>query len=545
MNIQLQGAIAFSGFQVPGGCSVTQVTVNGVPTGFTVDPSGKVTTFGLTTNADTIYGIALTGTQTAANALKHKPRALIFGCSIAAQSGIAFAGLNNAGPDQRSGTATFTASAVQTLAQGAKVAFCTYTGEVETNTIASAVSASTSMPLTVPTKRLIRASAAGTWSSYTTDQPSGIRQGIGLVTGALAFLGWPADVINPTYGYGGATLQQLVQDLPAYLARTRPEVVFLHLLENSIPVDDWTTVIKPLLGNAIRQCRKFGAVPFVFSSVPSTTFNTAGICTTFDQQNAYINGGGLLADFPYAVPVDVSNPWLDRAQLVNNKRQPIAGISSDGIHPDGNTRYTVAAYVAPQIAPYLPAGSNAAGTPGALNANPAMTGTTGTLSNATGTVATSYSLTGEAGVTAVGSKNADGSQKVVMSVAGASNLGTTRTLFNNTALTLPINFGPTSALRARVKVRVNSQANMSLIQPQIVFSGGETHSVGQNETNWVIDPAIVGQVLTLESAPVPVPNGATTAQLQLLLRPQTLGSPSGVTLDVDVISFELEPSSVL
>lgn len=476
-----------------------------------------------------------------------RPRLLVFGNSIAAQSAVAFDGVNNAGAsDQRASTATFIAGSSQTISSGAKIAIRNYTGEVETTTVSGTVTASTSIPLTTPLRKMVRASSNGTFTVYTTDQPSNIRQNLGPISAAIAMLGYPVEIINPSYGYGGATIQQVVADLPNFLRRCRPHYVALHLMENSVVTGEaWETVLKPWLHRAVEECLRFGATPIVYSAVPANTVNDAAKSAVWDSQNTYINGGGLQAAYPQCRTVDLSTPWLDTTATTS--RPPVAGVATDGIHPDGNRRFYVASFTLDTLRAILPE-YNGDRVNAALNANATLSGTGGSTSGA-GTVtnngiAASYTVTPAAGVAVTASKNADGSQKLVMSIAGASNISSTDLLLTNAAYSVPTNFGPNTALRGWVKIRINSQANMALIYPQLTFSGGEVHSSGQNETNLATDSALVGQTITLDMAAVPVPGGATTATMSIRIRPQTLSSPSGVTLDLDVMECGIEPAAI-
>jgi hypothetical protein len=472
-----------------------------------------------------------------------RPRLLVFGNSIASQSAALFVGASTlAASDVRSGATSITAASAQTISAGAKIVYRVYTGEWETNTVASTVTAATTIPLTTPTRKAIRSGSL--FTVYATAGFSNIRQSFGMISTANAMLGGAAEIIYPGYGYGSATIQQVVSDLPAMLARTNPHFVALHLLENSVATgESWEGVLKPWLHRAVEECLRFGATPIVFSCLPYTVVNDAAKSAVWDAQKTYILDGGLVAAYPQCRVVDASNPWLDTSFAT--ERRPLASIASDGVHPDSTKRFYVGAQIVDTLAKILPSAR-----PGralsCLNANPTLTGTGGSSSGAgwSGSVATSYTATAEAGVTAVGSKNADGSQKLVMSIAGASNVGTTRLLLTCTNYTVPLNFGAGMAIRFYVKLRVNSATNISLIYPSLNFSGGETHSVGQNEADNATDPAMQGRELVLESTSIPVPDGATTMSLILNIRPQTLVSPSGVTDDIDVIELGVEPSVI-
>jgi hypothetical protein len=472
-----------------------------------------------------------------------RPRLLVCGNSIAAQSAALFTGTTAlSAADVRSGATSLTALSAQTISAGAKIAYVTYTGEWEINTVASAVTASTTIPLTNPTKKLIRSSS--TFTVYATAWFSNIRQNLGMISTANAMCGGAAEIVYPGYGYGSSTIQQICADLPTLLRRTRPHYVALHLLENNVATgESWDSVLKPWLHRAVEECLRFGATPIVFSCVPSNSVNDAAKSAVWDAQAAYINGGALKAAYPQCRTVDVSTPWLDTS--FPTQRRPLSSIASDGIHPDTTKRFYVGTFVYPELLSILPTAlENRALS--CFNANPTLTGTGGSGSGAgwSGSVATSYTATAEAGVTAVGSKNTDGSQKLVMSIAGASNISTTRLLFTCANYTIPNNFGLGMAVRFFAKIRVNSATNISLIYPTLTFSGGEVHSIGQNETDNSTDTEMQGRILVLESTSVPVPDGATTMSLALLIRPQTIGSPSGVAADIDIIEMGVEPAVI-
>lgn len=482
--------------------------------------------------------------------LTRRPRLLVFGNSIAAQSGHAYDGVNNSGAsDLRAGTTAFVSGSAQTISAGAQIAYRTYTGEPEVNTVASAVSASTAVPLTNKTARMVRASAAGTFTVFATQAPGNYRGNWGIVSAAIGMLGFPVEIVTPSYGYGGATIQQMVADLPMYLARTTPHYVALHLLENNMTTGETWASIKPWLCRAVEECLRVGAVPLVFSSVPSTTVNDVARSGVWDAQRAYVTGTGagtLEADYPAARGIDVSSPWLDTAATTS--RPPVSGIATDGIHPDGARRFYCANTVRAKLSDIFPSYIYSDRPMACFNVNPKLAGTGGATAGAgtqTGSVvAANYTSTAQSGVTAVLSKNADDTQKIQFAVPGASNISNTDLVLQCQSYSLPTNVGPTAAVRAYIKFRVNAQANMALFYPQLVMSGGESYSVGQNETNMLTDPTLIGKIITAETPAVLVPPGTTSMLINARLRPQTLVSPSGCTADIDVIEMGIEPAAV-
>jgi hypothetical protein len=291
---------------------------------------------------------------------------------------------------------------------------------------------------------------------------------------------------------------------------------------------------------------RWGADVWVCSSVPSTSFNTAAMCAVFDSQKAWTMGtaaGTLGGDFPMAHGINLSDAWRDTTQDASNKRQPLTGIT-DGIHPDGAHRFYCASLVLSQFQALLPTYSGSL-TSGCMSANPTLTGTGGSRTGGgtvTGLVATNFTATADAaGTTLTVSKNADDSQKIVLSIPSGANISTTKSHMDSAAFALPTNYGSTNYVRGVVKLRVNSQSGMSLVYPELKMSTGELYSCGQMETAWVSDAQAQGKVLILKTPPVPVSDGATTATITLWMRPTT--SATNVALDIDIFAMGIEPAT--
>ena len=68
--------------------------------------------------------------------------------------------------------------------------------------------------------------------------------------------------------------------------------------------------------------------------------------------------------------------------------------------------------------------------------------------------------------------------------------------------------------------------------------------VAHTSGTFATDLAALKWELIVDLAAVPVPGGATTASMSLRIRPQTVGSPSGTAMDVDVIEMGVEPASI-
>ena len=250
------------------------------------------------------------------------------------------------------------------------------------------------------------------------------------------------------WGYSGGTSTQMVPYIAACLAAYRPGVVFLHLFENdilSLTLADSYTNLK----TAIRACKDAGAIPVVFSCLPSMSYTTTAHRDYFGQLNDLIFEE--CAKQAGAIAVDVSGAYIDTA---NTYPQPLSGYiygaPDNTVHPNVKGNIVLSGWIYDQIAhlfhrpKYRVNGKMDGNAILSAIPNPCMAGTTGTLgTNATGAsgVAASWtaSAVGTAGMAVVCSKVADGtkfSQNLAGSFSGTAAVsGDTTYFYNDNATT--------------------------------------------------------------------------------------------------------------
>jgi lysophospholipase L1-like esterase len=107
----------------------------------------------------------------------------------------------------------------------------------------------------------------------------------------------------------------------------------------------------------------------------------------------------------------------------------------------------------------IPGSQNAADLSRASNSNPLLTGTTGRLQTATGTVATSWELNGgfAGGASVIGSKelDADGKERQVITISGSYSTSTRRVTFNNYAA-VPISLATGDVVEGIAEIEIPS-----------------------------------------------------------------------------------------
>ncbi len=459
-----------------------------------------------------------------------RKRLLVYGNSIASQSTVALAQATTASSAANAGATSIVVASVSGVSSGTKLAVGLYDGSVHLTT-ASANPVGNTVALTHPLPRYMRVSAPVV--PYTTARSGLVRQGAGPISTAVMMLGMPVE-LTAGYGYGGATMGELIADLPRVLESVRPHFVALHLYENSIPAGATLAQCQAWTRAAVRIARGFGAVPIICTSVPSTSISNASRSAVFDGILAWVRTLG-------EEYVDFSSPWLD--PTATTSRPPASGWATDGVHPDAARRFSAGVYALDTLARVL--GSSAASYADMdLGSNTLLAGSGGTATSLVGgsVVAAGYTIAADAGVTATASKTSDDRQRLVMSVAGASNISsTTLTALKSVAVTAAA--GGSVVVRAVCRVRVEDLTQISMLLFQVQCSGGEVYSVAQ-DAGLAQDPALTGRTLTLETPAFVVPEGATTIQPQLRLRPVTVASPSGVTASIVIEEMAVIPAAL-
>lgn len=473
-----------------------------------------------------------------------RPTLLVFGNSLAGQANIVLAAnTTTTTANALAGSTSLTVVSSAAFTAGDKVAIQLYTGEIFKTTIAS-VPDGTHLTLTDKLPNYVRGDVGQSVQRYTTDKPSGIRRQGGTIAAAMSLLGNPVNIVQG-YGYGGGLGKDMPADLALCLRRVRPQYVYLQLFENDIGAGAPLADMQALARAAVDMCVKSGARPMVATPFPSTSYNSDPKVAVYDALKTYILTS-LLALYPTMIPINCSEAWVDPA--APTRRNPLTAVSADGIHPKQAKWPYVGSVIAPQIAPALQADGVLMIDPSkwsdmALTLNALMTGTGGTKAGAgapTGNAPDGWTFTAEAGVTLALSKTGEGYQRMDYSVAGASNISSTRALFSQSK-TLAINMSGGQMVKGFVLARLNSLANISMFYPAITFSGGEVYS-GHQDADDMTDTVLPGNVIMRETAPLEVPLGTTTAFFEVALRPLTLGSPSGVSASIDIIAAGIIPA---
>jgi hypothetical protein len=173
-----------------------------------------------------------------------------------------------------------------------------------------------------------------------------------------------------------------------------------------------------------------------------------------------------------------------------------------------------------------------------------LTGAGGTASNLQGgsVVPDSTTITAQAGVTLTTSREPSGALKFDVAIPGASNVSSTQATLVQT-YTFPATWAPDTFVRVIARVRVDQMANVSMLELDLDLGGG-TVGTSYREVNAHDEAAGQGRELVLETLCIPVTDPtATTITATLALRPDTVGSPSGVIAKYAVLEFGFMLSS--
>lgn len=225
------------------------------------------------------------------------------------------------------------------------------------------------------------------------------------------------------WGYSGGTSSQTVPHLADALAAYSPGVVFLHLFENDITSLTLAESYANLKA-AVVACKNAGAIPIVFTCLPSLSFTTTAHRDYFAQINDLI--------FEYcnsiegAIPVDVS-AYINTAAVYP---QPLSTYTDASVHPTQKGNSLLANWIYDQISGLFQRrihrvrGKTGGNELLSVIPNPSMSGSAGANSTgSSGTVADSWTVSASGtGHAVVASKIADGtkeSQKLSSTFADA------------------------------------------------------------------------------------------------------------------------------
>lgn len=459
----------------------------------------------------------------------------VFGNSIAGQSCSALpVATTSTDAVAARGATTLSLASTAGFVDGSKVAIQAYDGTIM-RAVQTGAPAGSVITLTAPLEKSARSGAAV--NIYTTAEAPLLRNSYGIMSTAISLLGGRVEPAVVGYGYGGASAADILLDLPGYIDRVSPRYLILHLFENDIATKTLAQ-LQSYARRAAEICIASGVVPIFVTPVPSASYTGAGISAVFDGIVSYLKTS-IPALYPYALHVDVSSLWLDKTQPSN--RYPLVGWT-DGIHPVMGKQYTIATAVAPQLDAVIP-DSDFSFADIAITPNPTLAGTTGTVQGGgtkSGVVATSFVSTTNSGATAVYSKNADESQKCVYTVASCT--ATSQNIQLETSATF-VNSGlsSTQSVKAFTKLRINSKSNVDYHVLYLVMPGGEVHGLGVGAVDLLRTTDSEGRILTLESLPVRLPAGATSAIARYSVSPLIGGV--AVAMDVDILEMGIVVST--
>lgn len=362
------------------------------------------------------------------------------------------------------------------------------------------------------------------------------RQTFGIHNYANALAGGLFEVV-PGYGHGSATASEILAVLPQHLSFYQPAVVMLSLFENDVTGSLTATQMIALADQAASLCLAAGARPIVLHSLP--TFSLGG-----GREDEYDDlATGILAisaRVPGAIGLNPGSIYLDTS-IGATPRCPLPGWTDASVHPLESKRATIA----------LDGGLVDALTDCAqvqtltiskmlYGANPTMAGTGGTAgSGTTGTVAASTTIScAGTGLSAVASKNTDGTQRVVGADAGAITAGS-EVISVAQALTLPVTWNLRTRLKIVCEVTITSQTNLGALRLSTAFGTQTIDLRTSASSSELFDTALVGRKFVLESMPFPMLDpSVTTATLTLDFRTLT-GTGFAVDATVHSMGFAL------
>ena len=480
-------------------------------------------------------------------AFADRPRTLIFGNGVAAQSNRAVETGTTAttGAIIKAGSKTIPlvtgGAALISAVAGSKFAITLCSGQPWIATVQSVatdtITITEGLPLMARASAQVNTLVGGFW-------PATYRQNVGLISAANALLGSPLDVL-PGHGHIGSNAAQVLQNLEVYLVQQRPDIVIFHLWENDINTSNLTEITRQAVW-AARQCQMYGATPIFVSPVPSTTYTKIAL---FDQVVEFVLN--IATTIPGAFGIDASTKWLRTDTPA--QRQPLTGWT-DNTFPNANKRFSVALVGTNPVYKQLEAiiGSRAFSTKDLLwGPNPMLAGNGGTATNlvANSVVAANTTVTADTGVTCTARKTTDGKddQSILFTIAGASNITSTRVKISQ-AWSVPDTQSKTTFVKAIARIKINALSNISHAQMDLITNGTAAQTVsGFIAIGSLTDPGLVGKEIVVESAVLPMSDpSVTTLTAQLGIAPVNgLTNQCSGNIEVSEIGFVIVPQHEL
>lgn len=481
----------------------------------------------------------------------HRPRLLVFGCSIAQQCCATLRSQTSTIPTEtKAGTNQIVVANGALFSAADKVMFPLYNGRIFRTSVISVAANTLTLNDIVP--GMIRASTnINKYISVTIDQK------LGAINAAVALLGGPVEVV-PAYGYGGATYQQMYADLERDLRYYRPQFVALHMYENDLTVGASSGAQLPQFKAWARQlarmCIAYGAVPIVCSPMPYYNGSVgipAGRGSDFDGLVSYlcapVSGGKsqLQVDVPGSYGLDYSTHWLDQAYVNDGawSRRPVAGWT-DGVHPKSSKMFDVGAFAVPLLSQLLPPAESMLNYCISLHKTTTMGGTGGAAVGVGvqgGSIVPEFhTLTASGTAVVTTSRNADGSLKFVASWPGDTDRNNDMISCKYTFVVPSAWAGSTQRFMGYIRFRVNSKVAIGQIVPEFSVKPSWNTFSGYSGVDMCQSMPADGRTMMLTTSPFEIPVAGTQIEPVFIIKPIDAVNP-GASINVDVIELGVIP----
>lgn len=439
-------------------------------------------------------------------------RALIIGNSIAGQSAINIDAANrgilasNASIGAMQITLTAGNVAAMSLVQGNTVAIRTDPGHIHiadvTGISGEVVSIEKSLPFNASSgARALKVTSKTVGCIYPSFQSATV---LGYIKALNALSLGCLDIVG-VVGWTSRRLIDLVSLLPSYLAYYKPEIVFLHGIENDIGATSSAQIIDLLKAQA-DICRSFGATPVVAKCLPMSSVSSEPNITTWNAVNDFIETIGTVVN---------GARWIDVGTVYADPAAPTTPLSgwTDGTHPNAGKVIAIAQDVYNSISDLfdVPLADHLV-----FGTNKMLAGTGGTATNlqSGSTVATSFTISSPASFTTTTSKTVNDEQSIVSSIASTPGANTVNAYSNVTLSYLT----PQSIVKASALVKINSASNLGAI---LVWVSSGSYNICQASPSNVLSELSGDADLELlfETPAFVVDSSLTDIRITVLIQP--------------------------